>query len=134
MNYFSMKADQNRDERLNTKNFLFATIPGIDDPEKLEGIGMGMQIEKFNDILNKKEDKEIYKVFKEYIKTKRMNVQILKEPQEWQKQVDRLCKEENNLISISFVENKIPPTDIYYSVKLEELKQDFGKFLQNYNG
>lgn len=131
MNYLSKKADQDRNERLKSKDFLFATIPGMGDSEVIESIGMGNQMVKFRDLLENKENIEIYKVFQEYIKTKNMNIQILKEPQEWQKQVDKLYKEENNLISISVVENKIPPANVYYTVKPTELKQDFKNFLIN---
>ena len=93
---------------------------------------MGKNIKEFNNLLGKKGDKEIYKLFKEYIRTKSMNIEVLKDVNQWQKQVDKLYKEEKNLICISAIENKFPPMDMYYTIKPAELKQDFEKFLNNY--
>ena len=132
MNNLSIKADQDRKERSESQNFLFVTFQGMENPEELEGICMGKEIQEFKSILGKKEDKEIYKAFKAYIKTKNMNVQMLKEPIDWKKQVDKLYKEENNLICISCVENKFPPMDMYYTTSPQELQEDFQNFLKDY--
>lgn len=132
MNYMSMRADQDRKERLESKDFLFITVPSMEKPGELDGISLENQIQEFKNILGDKEDIEIYKIIKAYIKTKNMNVQVLKEPTEWQKHVDKLYKEENNLICISAVENKFPPMDLYYTPKPKELKEDFIKFYNNY--
>lgn len=133
MDYLSNKAEQDRKERLKSHNFLFITIPCIENPEELDSISMEKQIQEFKTILGNKKDMEIYKIFNAYIKTKNMNVQVLKEPNEWHKQVDKLYNEENNLICISSVENKIPPMDLYYTSKPQELKDDFIKFYNNYS-
>jgi hypothetical protein len=132
MDNSSSRADQDRKQRSESQNFLFITVPGMENPEELEGIAMGKNIKEFNNLLGKKKDKEIYKLFKEYIRTKIMNIEVLKDVNQWQMQVDKLYKEENNLICISAIENKFPPMDMYYTVKPAELKQDFEKFLNNY--
>ena len=133
MDYISMKAEQDRKERLESKNFLFVTVPSMENSEELDGISLEKQIQEFKSILNSKEDIEIYKIFKAYIKTKNMNILLLKAPNEWHKQVDKLYKEENNLICISCVENKFPPMDLYYTTKPQQLKDDFMKFYNNYS-
>jgi len=94
-------------------------------------------LQEFNimqDLIGKKDIKQIYKIFRAYIKTKNMKIQELKKPQEFNKQVDKICMEENNLMEISVVQNKIPAMDMYYSNRINEMQEDFIEFYKSYKG
>lgn len=138
MDYFSVKADKDRDQRMETKNYLFMAIYATNEPEKHLGMAIGKQldelrsVDEINNIVNNKDTNEIYKIFRAYIKSKTMKVQTLKDPMEFNKHVDKICREKNNLISISVVENKVPAMDMYYSTKCIEFKEDFISFYKNY--
>lgn len=106
MNNMSLIVDQNQHRRVKSREFLFMTVPSLEDKEELYGITMGSQIKKFKEIFGKMKDREVYEVFKNYIKTKKMNVQVLKEPQEHWRQVDKFYTTEDNVIGIFAVKNK----------------------------
>lgn len=114
---------------MKSREFLFMTAPSIEDKEELYGISIGRQIKE---IFHKMKDIEVYKVFRNYIKTKKMDIQVLKEPQERWRKIDKSYTEENGLIGIFAVENKIPPMDMYYTEDINGLKEDLRKFLEPY--
>jgi len=137
MNYSSVKADQDRKERKESREYLFMSVYSADKPEEIAGMFMGKQLQEFNimqDLIGKKDIKQIYKIFRAYIKTKNMKIQELKKPQEFNKQVDKICMEENNLMEISVVQNKIPAMDMYYSNRINEMQEDFIEFYKSYKG
>lgn len=132
MNKMSSIVDQNQHRRVKSREFLFMTAPSLEDKDELYGISTGSQIKKFKEIFHKMKDIEVYKVFRKYIKTKKMDIQILKEPQEHWKKVDKSYTEENGLIGIFSVENKFPCMDMYYTEDINGLKEDLKKFLETY--
>ena len=137
MNYSSVKADQDRKERKESREYLFMSVYSADKPEEIAGMFMGKQLQELNimqDLIGKKDIKQIYKIFRAYIKTKNMKIQELKKPQEFNKQVDKICMEENNLMEISVVQNKIPAMDMYYSNRINEMQEDFIEFYKSYKG
>jgi len=137
MNYSSVKADQDRKERKESREYLFMSVYSADKPKEIAGMFMGKQLQELNimqDLIGKKDIKQIYKIFRAYIKTKNMKIQELKKPQEFNKQVDKICMEENNLMEISVVQNKIPAMDMYYSNRINEMQEDFIEFYKSYKG
>lgn len=134
MRKMSLIVDQNQTQRVKSREFLFMTVPSVKNEEELYGITMGSQIKKFREIFGKMKDREVYKVFRDYIKTKKLNMQSLKEPHEHWKKVDKHYTEQNNLMGIFAVENKIPAMDMYYTENIKGLKEDLEKFIETYRG
>ncbi len=132
MNEMSSIVDQNQHRRVRSREFLFMTVPSVEDKEKLYGITMGSQIKKFREIFGRKKDMEVYEVFKSYLETKKMDIRILKTPTEVCKHVDKHYTEENGSIGIFSVENKFPCMDMYYTENITDLKEDLKKFLETY--
>ncbi len=132
MNDISLIVDQKQHRRVISREFLFMTVPSLEDKEELYGITMGSQIKKFKEIFDKMKDRDIYKIIRNYIKTKNMEIQVLKEPQEYWKKVDKSYTEEHGLIGIFAVENKFPNMDMYYTEDIKGLKEDLKKFLETY--
>jgi len=134
MNYSSVKADRNTEERKESREYLFMSVYSADKAEEVACMFIGKQLQELTimkDSIGKKDIKQIYKIFRSYIKTKNMKIQELKKPHEVRKHVDKICIEENNLIDISVVENKIPSMGMYYTTRFEEFKEDFQKFYSN---
>lgn len=130
MNSLSAIVDKNQHRRVKSADFLFMTAPSMEDKNELYGIGMGNQMKELKELFSKKSDIDIYKIFKEYIGTKNMDMKVLKEPNHHWVHVDKAYTEENNLIGIFCVENKYPNMDMYYSSNIKLLKEDLEKFLE----
>lgn len=131
MDNMSLKLDQDQHRRVKSSDFLFMTAPNLVNKEKLHGIGMGSQIKAFEDIFRDMEKREIYEIFRNYLKTKKMNLRILKDPHEPWLHVDKVYTEENNLIMIFSTENKFPAMDMYCTENLEALREDIKKYLNS---
>lgn len=128
MKFKSELIDKNQNSRLKSKDYLFITLPVKEDKEELHGIIMGDQIMDFQNLFKELTEIEIYKLFRGYIKDKIMAVQVLKEPREYSKHVDKVFEEENRLIGIYSVESKIPSMDMYFSPNLAALKKELINF------
>jgi hypothetical protein len=132
MNNISSVVDKNQSRRVKSGEFLFMTTPSLEDKQKLYGISMGEQIKEFKEIFGKTDDMEIYKKFTDYIKSKKMEVEVLKEPNEYWVQVDKAYTEENNLIGIFSTVNKFQCMDMYYTSNIDALKDDIINYLNSH--
>lgn len=132
MDNMSSIVDKEQHRRVRSREFLFMTVPSLENKEELYGITMGSQIKKFRQILGRKKDMEVYEVFKNYIETKKMDIRILKSPTEHWKHVDKHYTEQNDLMEIFSVENKFPCMIMYYTENINGLKEDLRKFLETY--
>lgn len=108
------------------------TAPTVEDRVAIYGIAMGKQIKELKDILGNMKDMDIYKMFKEYIKTKKMDIKTLKYPLEHWNHVDKSYTTEDNSIGIFATENKFPCMDMYYTSNPKLLKEELKSFLKGY--
>lgn len=132
MNNLSLLADQEYNKRIENMDFLFLTCPRPENPKELYGSALGKQIEEFENVIGKKNNMEVYKIFTDYISLKTMEVEKLEEENEHEKHVDKLYKEENNIIRILSVTNKLPQIDLYFAPDIEALRVDFAEFYNKY--
>lgn len=132
MNQLSKKVDQDQRRRVRNGEFLFMTAPNLVNKEKIHGLSMGNEIKSLKWIFAEMPDTEIFKIFRNYIKTKNLNVEVLKEQHQYWKVVDKVYTEENNLFMIFCIENKFPAINVYCTKNLDELKKDLIKFIENY--
>lgn len=131
MNYLSKKVDQNQHRIVNSGDFLFMTAPNLVNKEKLHGLSLGNEMKSIKWIFGEMKTTEIFKIFSNYIKTKNINIEVLKESHEYWKFVDKVYTEENNLFMIFCTENKFPAMDMYCTENLEALREDLKNYLDS---
>lgn len=132
MNNLSFLADKENQERMASKEFLFVAVFMGLETRNLSNVVLGKQAEELKDLIGDKDNMEVYKIFSYYIGLKTMEVQVLKEEHEYRKHVDKLYKEESDLIRILSVTNKFPNMDLYFAPDVEALRVDFAEFYSNY--
>ena len=134
MNHLSKRVDQNQHRRVKNGDFLFMTAPNLVNKEKLHGLSMGNEMKSIKWIFGEMKDIEIFRGFGNYMKTKNINVEVLKQPHEYWLHVDKVYTEKNNLFMIFCTENKFPAMDIYCTENLEALKKDLKNYLDTIKG
>jgi len=129
MNHLSKKVDQNQHRRMKNGDYLFVTAPNLVNRKRLHGLSVGSEMKSIKWIFGEMKDIEIFEVFSKYTKTKKINIEVLKEEHEYWKVVDKIYTDENNLFMIFCTENKFPAIDLYCTENLEDLREDIKKYL-----